>query len=827
MSTAVIGALRVVLGLDTAQFTSGLTAAQKQLRDTGRSLQTLGGNFAAAGAGLTATITAPLIAAGFAASKAATEAADAMGQVESALTSMGDASGRTKEQLAGLAEGLMRNSLYDDDDILRKVTANLLTFGRISGDSFDRAQRAAVDLATRMQMDLQPATLLVGKALNDPIKGLTAMGRAGIQFTAAQKATIKAMVDAGNVAGAQGIILGELERQFGGAAAAAQRTDPYDKLRDSLNSLSESFGAIVNRYIAPMADGLAGLADRFNAMSPAAQNMVALGAAVAAAAGPILIAVGAVVGAIGTLVTTLGTGGALAGVGLALGGLVPIILPVVAGVAAVVAAFMLFRDDVEPAMKALWATAKTTLGPSLSALFDGVKDAAMAIGEAFQTFVESDAGRALVAFSLTAQRLAGTVLIGVFKALVDTLTLAFRAIADAFRMISALLRGDWSEAWEIWKESTARTLGGLAGIVRDLGRVVIDLMRQMVLGVKDWIVDRFQQMVVDPVRRKIDQVKGFFFGLYDAVVGHSYIPDMVEGVAEWMAKLDAGMVAPARAATSETAQQFEQLRDRVAGIMDGLLSENERAMRQMRKDLADLDALYATGNSGMSRAQYEQVRSGIQARDVQAPDRLNPLGPMADGRDISRQAKEAADRVKEQLNAIDAKMQSAADAFSDRFASGLEAALDGDLRGVLEAIFGDMRSQLRDLGRMLFDAFRGSGGGKGAGFDLGSAIASVFGNLPKFATGGSILPGGSGGTDSQLVAFWKSPHERVDIGAPGFGQGGGGPVHFDLRGAVVTADLLRQMEGLAAASGGAAYQGARQTVPTDMAYTNRYSRGRP
>ncbi|HWW12693.1 MAG TPA: phage tail length tape measure family protein, partial [Brevundimonas sp.] len=293
MSNATIGALRVVLGLDTAQFTGGLTAAQKRLRGVGRDLQNIGAGFATVGAGLTAAVTAPLIAAGFAASKAATEAADAMGQVESALASMGDASGRTKEQLAGLADGLMRNSLYDDDDILRKVTANLLTFGRISGANFDRAQQSAVNLATRMKMDLQPATLLVGKALNDPIKGLTAMGRAGIQFTAAQKQTIKSMVEAGDVAGAQAIILGELERQFGGAAAAAQRTDPYDRFRDSLNAVTESAGGIVNRFMVPFLGGVAGLLDGFNALNPAMQQFVIGGAAIAAALGPVLIGVGA------------------------------------------------------------------------------------------------------------------------------------------------------------------------------------------------------------------------------------------------------------------------------------------------------------------------------------------------------------------------------------------------------------------------------------------------------------------------------------------------------------------------------------------------------
>ena len=48
---------------------------------------------------------------------------------------------------------------------------------------------------------------MVGKALNDPLKGLTALSRIGVQFTAQQQEQIKAMVEVGDVAGAQKIIL--------------------------------------------------------------------------------------------------------------------------------------------------------------------------------------------------------------------------------------------------------------------------------------------------------------------------------------------------------------------------------------------------------------------------------------------------------------------------------------------------------------------------------------------------------------------------------------------------------------------------------------------
>ena len=68
---------------------------------------------------------------------------------------------------------------------------------------------------------MQSATILVGKALNNPLKGITALTRAGVSFTEKQKDQIKAMVESGNIMGAQKLILGELGTEFGGAAKAA------------------------------------------------------------------------------------------------------------------------------------------------------------------------------------------------------------------------------------------------------------------------------------------------------------------------------------------------------------------------------------------------------------------------------------------------------------------------------------------------------------------------------------------------------------------------------------------------------------------------------
>ena len=72
-------------------------------------------------------------------------------------------------------------------------SALLLTFTQISGGTFDKAQMAILDMATAMatasgmEVDLKDTTIKVGKALNDPIQGMTALKKAGVMFTESQK----------------------------------------------------------------------------------------------------------------------------------------------------------------------------------------------------------------------------------------------------------------------------------------------------------------------------------------------------------------------------------------------------------------------------------------------------------------------------------------------------------------------------------------------------------------------------------------------------------------------------------------------------------------
>ncbi|MHC5053637.1 MAG: phage tail tape measure protein [Planctomycetota bacterium] len=84
----------------------------------------------------------------------------------------------------------------------------------------------------------------VAKALNDPIANLSALSRAGIQFSESQKAVINELVKTNRLAKAQSVILKELESQYGGSAVAARDTlgGALAALRNEWDDLLKSIG---------------------------------------------------------------------------------------------------------------------------------------------------------------------------------------------------------------------------------------------------------------------------------------------------------------------------------------------------------------------------------------------------------------------------------------------------------------------------------------------------------------------------------------------------------------------------------------------------------
>ena len=287
MASKAIGFLNFKFGADLGGFEKAMKKAQKKLSKFGKSVEKTGKN-------LSTGLTLPLLALGAASIKAFDEQEKAIAQVEAGLKSTGNTVGFTSEKLQEMAADLQKTTLFGDEEILKGATAQLLTFTNITGEQFKKTQAVALDLATRLDGDLKSASIMLGKALNDPVANLSALSRAGIQFSEEQKATVKSMVETNDLAGAQTLILAELEKQYGGSAEAAAQAGlgPITQLKNQLSDLSEQIGARLIPFVKQFTTWLVGLAEKFDNLSESQKDTIVKFALIVAAIGPLLIIIG-------------------------------------------------------------------------------------------------------------------------------------------------------------------------------------------------------------------------------------------------------------------------------------------------------------------------------------------------------------------------------------------------------------------------------------------------------------------------------------------------------------------------------------------------------
>lgn len=173
----------------------------------------------------------------------AKEQARVEAQLDAVIRSTGGAAGFTADEIKKMASEYQAVTNFGDEAVISSSNV-LMTFTSIGRDVFPRAQAAILDVSTALGQDLQQSTIQIGKALNNPIEGLTNLARAGIQFTEQQKEQIRTMVEAGDLAGAQTMILEELEKQFAGSAEAAVEADGgITQMNNSIGDMQEEIGA--------------------------------------------------------------------------------------------------------------------------------------------------------------------------------------------------------------------------------------------------------------------------------------------------------------------------------------------------------------------------------------------------------------------------------------------------------------------------------------------------------------------------------------------------------------------------------------------------------
>ncbi|MEO8466238.1 MAG: phage tail length tape measure family protein [Gammaproteobacteria bacterium] len=237
MGSRSLGSLTVDLVAKIGGFTAGLDAAARAAEDRSRKIertlkrtgQVVGAAFAAIGVG---ALVKDIIAASI-------EQEDVLRQLEQRILSTGGAAGKTSTELADMASSLQKVTVYGDEAIVQ-MQGLLLSFTNIKGDIFDRTTVAVLDLSTALGQDLSASAKILGLALNDPVKGITSLRRAGISLDADQQKLIKRLAETGHVAEAQGLLLDEFSKRFGGSAAAAA-----DTFGGALTQVKNAFGDLL------------------------------------------------------------------------------------------------------------------------------------------------------------------------------------------------------------------------------------------------------------------------------------------------------------------------------------------------------------------------------------------------------------------------------------------------------------------------------------------------------------------------------------------------------------------------------------------------------
>lgn len=379
------------------------------------------------------------------------EAQRVTAQTNAVIKSTGGAANVSADQLAKLAGKLSEVSAVDDE-LIQSGANVLLTFTNVrnaagkNNDIFNQATQMALDMSTALGTDLKGANIQLGKALNNPVKGITALSRVGVSFTKEQKNMIDEMMDAGNVMGAQKIILAELTKEFGGSAAAAGGTasGAINKLKNNFAEMSATIVEAVVPSIAGMAGKLNDLVQRIRAWAATTAGQDAL-ASLRAGLQQASNAIGIVASAIGKLIGFLYRWR-------------DVLIPVAAGILAVVAALKVYRIAVTAAAvaQALFNVALTANPIGLIVL------AVIAIGAALVVaYKRSERFRAVVGTVIEAFKRLGRFAVQVFQSLrtrmqpviniIRTIgTVYIKGVILYFRLLATVARAVWNGVSAAW-----------------------------------------------------------------------------------------------------------------------------------------------------------------------------------------------------------------------------------------------------------------------------------------------------------------------------------------------------------------------------------------
>lgn len=235
MADAVVARLRAILGLDDKQFQTQLRSVERRVSQASKRIAGVASTAAAAAT----TIGIGLVGRGII--RETLEAERVSIRLAQAITTTGRAARLSSAEVQAFASDMQRVTTFSDEAV-SSLVASLLPFQNISEQVLPRASRAILDFAAFTGRNASEAARTLGRALDNPVKGMSMLGRAGISLSESTKATIKSLAEQGRIVEAQSLLLDELEARYKGAAVAARNT-----LGGSLEALKNVAGDLLEQ----------------------------------------------------------------------------------------------------------------------------------------------------------------------------------------------------------------------------------------------------------------------------------------------------------------------------------------------------------------------------------------------------------------------------------------------------------------------------------------------------------------------------------------------------------------------------------------------------
>lgn len=483
----------------------------------------------------------------------AAEAQRIQTQTNAVIESTRGVAGVSAAAVSNLANSLSR-VIPIDDEVIQSTENVLLTFTKVGSDIFPKATEAILDMSTALGTDAQAAAIQVGKALNDPIRGMTALRRVGVSFTQAQLDTVKAMVEGGDAAGAQALILKELQVEFGGSARAAGDTfaGKMKILGTQIGNVKEAIGTALLPVLSRGADALANfvgdheddirrlaeaVADKLEtAFNSVVDFLTKHEDTIRGFAGTFKIGLDTIREGLEWVIDNKpATVAAITTIGLAVAVAFGPASLAIAAIVGLVFAIGLIRKN--------WEEIKTATERILGEIGATI-DAKLGMWDEIITNIIGG----IVGFFRENWATIKAIVLNELEFIKIIVTNALANVRDTFRLAGALLRGDWSEAWDILKGILTRNLDAIRDLVLNrLERIrllfalgwaaVRDVTLGVVASLRDALAGRWREIVTVALAILFPPGAGLFalvtnsFGVRDRIVGaFSAIPGLLFGL---------------------------------------------------------------------------------------------------------------------------------------------------------------------------------------------------------------------------------------------------------------------------------------------------------